>query len=97
MYHNHVVDVHVNAYVCFLIHSLSNIAVLYICVIFGFLEGLMEDWFHQMSNPRKIKNLLTYLLTNSILVAPDETPKNAASHQGLHFLLTKRKKYDLYL
>ena len=23
----------------------------------------MEDWFHQMSNPRKIKNLLTYLLT----------------------------------
>ena len=56
-------DVHVNAYVCFLIHSLSNIAVLYICVICVFLEGLMEDWFHQMSNPRKIKNLLTYLLT----------------------------------
>ena len=23
----------------------------------------MEDWFHQMSNPRKIKDLLTYLLT----------------------------------
>ena len=23
----------------------------------------MEDWFHQMSNPHKIKNLLTYLLT----------------------------------
>ena len=23
----------------------------------------MEDWFHRMSNPRKIKNLLTYLLT----------------------------------
>ena len=44
-------------------NSLSNIAVLYICVICGFLEGLMEDWFHQMSNPRKIKNLLTYLLT----------------------------------
>ena len=63
MLHNHVVDVQFNAYVCFLIHSLSNIAVLYICVICGFLEGLMEDWFHQMSNSRKIKNLLTYLLT----------------------------------
>ena len=49
---------------CFLIHSLSNIAFLYICVICGFLEGLREDWFHQMSDPRKIKNLLTYLLTN---------------------------------
>ena len=51
---------------CFLIHSLSNIAVLYICVICGFLEGLIEDWFHQMSNPRKDKEftyLLTYLLT----------------------------------
>ena len=23
----------------------------------------MEDWFHQMGNPLKIKNLLTYLLT----------------------------------
>ena len=23
----------------------------------------MEDWSHQMSKPRKIKNLLTYLLT----------------------------------
>ena len=56
--------VHVNVYVCFLIHSLSNIAVfLYICVICWFLEGLMEDWFHQMSNPRIIKNLLTYSLT----------------------------------
>ena len=26
----------------------------------------MEDWFHQMSNPCKIKNLLTYLLTYTI-------------------------------
>ena len=55
--------------VCFLIHSLSNIAVLYICVICGFLEGLMEDWFHQMSNPRKIKNLLTYLHTYLLILS----------------------------
>ena len=55
-------------HVRFLIHSLSNIAVLYICVICGFLEGLMEDWFHQMSNPRKIKNLLTLLTYFTIYI-----------------------------
>ena len=42
---------------------------IYICVICWFLEGLMEYWFHQMSNPRKIKNLLTYLLTYSRILA----------------------------
>ena len=77
MKHNHVVDVHVNACVCFLIHSLSNIAVLYICVICGFLEGLMEDWFHQMSYPRKIKNLLTYLLT--LLTKTTDLERSVAS------------------
>ena len=25
----------------------------------------MEDWLHQMSKPRLIKNLLAYLLTNA--------------------------------
>ena len=25
------------------------------------VEGLMEDWLHQMSYPRNIKSLLTYL------------------------------------
>ena len=29
----------------------------------AYFEGLKEDWFCQLGHPRKIKNLLTYLLT----------------------------------
>ena len=32
-------------------------------VITMYFEGLKEDWFWQLGHPRKIKNLLTYLLT----------------------------------
>ena len=32
-------------------------------VITMYFEGLKEDWFCQLGHPRKIKNLLTYLLT----------------------------------
>ena len=31
-------------------------------VITMYFEGLKEDWFCQLGHPRKIKNLLTYLL-----------------------------------
>ena len=32
-------------------------------VITMYFEGLKEDWFCQLGHPRKIKDLLTYLLT----------------------------------
>ena len=32
---------------------------MYLYVLFQ-KEGPMEDWFYQMANPLKIKNLLTY-------------------------------------
>ena len=32
-------------------------------VITMYFEGLKIDWFCQLGHPRKIKNLLTYLLT----------------------------------
>ena len=31
-------------------------------VITMYFEGLKEDWFCQLGHPRKIKNLLTYLI-----------------------------------
>ena len=37
----------------------------------------MEDWFHQMSNPRKIKNLLTYLLTMAKVDVPRALKKQS--------------------
>ena len=36
---------------------------MYLYVLFQ-KEGPMEDWFYQMGNPLKIKNLLTYLMSN---------------------------------
>ena len=32
-------------------------------VITMYFEGPKEDWYCQLGHPRKIKNLLTYLLT----------------------------------
>ena len=29
-------------------------------------ESPMEDWFYQMGNPLKIKNLLTYFLSRDV-------------------------------
>ena len=34
-------------------------------VITMYDEGPKEDWYGQLGHPRKIKNLLTYLLTNA--------------------------------
>ena len=36
-------------------------------VITMYFEGLKEDWFCQLGHPRKIKNLLTYLLTSFLI------------------------------
>ena len=33
------------------------------CMLLPCFEGPKEDWFCQLGHPRKIKNLLTYLLT----------------------------------
>ena len=39
----------------------------------------MEDWFHQMSNPRKIKNLLTLLTNLLTYICVHVTGKNDSS------------------
>ena len=40
-------------------------AVLSVFMLYCSIEGLMEDWLHQMSYPHKIKNLLTLLKVNA--------------------------------
>ena len=37
------------------------------CMLLPCFEGPKEDWFCQLGHPRKIKNLLTYLLTSNPL------------------------------
>ena len=37
-------------------------------VITMYFEGLKEDWFCQLGHPRKIKNLLTYLLKITLVM-----------------------------
>ena len=45
--------------VCIVIVYLNN----FMFVITMYFKGLKEDWFCHWDHPRKIKNLLTYLLT----------------------------------
>ena len=47
----------------------------------------MEDWFQQMSNPRKIKNLLTYLL--KALIRCTVTVSLFSHMQKAGFLITR--------
>ena len=44
----------------FISSHLYSCHAMYLYVLFQ-KEGPMEDWFYQMGNPLKIKNLLTYI------------------------------------
>ena len=48
----------------FIYSRLYSCHAMYLSVLFQ-KECHMEDWFYQMDNPLKIKNLLTYLWTGT--------------------------------